>query len=454
MLVHNHAVQYLARDKNNGCPVKFWATPIAAIKPKYVQYLKSIDYRLKVLEDTPRTNSGDKTTHKVTVKGLFSDFNTAKSYVQQTPLDQKIELVMDKELCRLYGDSSREIAKNIDVATTTNIEALANLAIMELQFMIGCTVDWRKSNGNGGKAASASESQILAGGSADDDADDSEPEGEDESLEGGHYSHDEDYEFDFSRIDCADLLNDTVTRWETLDYEDTENFVGHRESLAMATLFCLSEELGAKYPKLKSQVHAGWMHAFKRPITMDQLLDPPSEFNFKWTEEEEDWFDVTKQTLVDQMSQEQREGMGITPEHLQRLTVENISATQQPPVSPNPNIFQTFSSASVLQLCLCRLAADVISLPQGIVAAKAAKTTRRGSASAARADIDARPQRTVPPSPPPPNPSRSMLCVCAPAHTRTHARPSDSESSACALVTANKCSQLRLFAPSSRHHCK
>ncbi len=93
------------------------------------------------MEDTLRTNFGDKITHKVKVKGLISDHSMAKSYLQQTQLDQKIELVMDKEMCGLYGASNREIAKNIDVMIKTRIETLGTLTVMELQFMLGCTVD-------------------------------------------------------------------------------------------------------------------------------------------------------------------------------------------------------------------------------------------------------------------------------------------------------------------------
>ncbi len=42
---------------------------------------------------------------------------------------------MNKQLCKLYGESSRDFANNVDAHTKQNIELLANLAVMELQFM-------------------------------------------------------------------------------------------------------------------------------------------------------------------------------------------------------------------------------------------------------------------------------------------------------------------------------
>jgi hypothetical protein len=43
---------------------------------------------------------------------------------------------MDKQLCKLYSESSRKFAQNTDVNTEQKIELLANLAVMELQFTI------------------------------------------------------------------------------------------------------------------------------------------------------------------------------------------------------------------------------------------------------------------------------------------------------------------------------
>ena len=98
---------------------------------------------------------------------------------------------------------------------------------------------------------------------------------------------DDDQAVDFEKIDVDSLLDERV--FENLDYPDHENFLARRESLAMATLFFLSADLGHKFPKLKDQVYAGWHAKFKKPISMDQLLDPPSEIldACKFTEDED-----------------------------------------------------------------------------------------------------------------------------------------------------------------------
>jgi hypothetical protein len=108
-------------------------------------------------------------------------------------------------------------------------------------------------------------------------------------------------------IDSTDVLS--AIEWEKLDYSDATTFVSRRECLPLAILFFLCEELGDKLPALKGQVHAGWLQAFKEPITMDKLLDPPAEIDFEYTDDEEDWLLCTMQHFVHGMSQETREGL-------------------------------------------------------------------------------------------------------------------------------------------------
>ncbi len=74
---------------------------------------------------------------------------------------------MDKQLCKLYGESSRDFSRNIDPHAKQNIELLANLAVMELQFMHGCALDWRASSG--GAAVSTCSRILNAGENGDDD---------------------------------------------------------------------------------------------------------------------------------------------------------------------------------------------------------------------------------------------------------------------------------------------
>ncbi len=79
------------------------------------------------------------------------------------------------------------------------------------------------------------------------------------------------------------------TDWADMDYPDHTAFVMHRESYALAIFLFLDEELGIKFPKLNGQIHAGWQHTFKTPVTMDQLMDLAGGIDTMFTEEEV-WF--------------------------------------------------------------------------------------------------------------------------------------------------------------------
>ena len=335
VLVHNYAIAYLAHKKfhPDAGAKPFWDHPsvIVAIKPKYVEYLKAIPYRFKILEETPRNNFKD-TIVKTVQEGLFKDFDTKLHFLRQPKAaKQDILLAMDKDLCELYRDMSQEALINIDKSAEDNIQHLATLAIMELQFMRGCGIEWGASGGGGQEV-----SQTLQDGNAGDD--DDGDNGGDISVNAGSET-DDDQAVDFEKIDVDSLLDERV--FDSLDYPDHENFLARRESLAMATLFFLSADLGHKFPKLKDQVYAGWHAKFKKPISMDQLLDPPSEIldACKFTNNEEDWLQCTSQTLVMAMTLETREECGINQRHLDKLGIH----------PPSPSAVSTNYSPS-----LCR----------------------------------------------------------------------------------------------------
>ena len=254
---------------------------------------------------------------------------------------------MDELECRAYGECSRAFAKDIDDSSEKNINALAALAVMELRFMHGCTVDWSRRDGEGGTAAGAasSSSQVLTSGSQHDDGEGSNDEGDGSN----HESRDAE-EFDFTKIDCNQIL--TTVDWSVLDYADATEFVTCRECLALATVFFLCEELGDKFPELRDQVHAGWMHAIKEPISLDLLLEPPDEIQVKYNDEEEEWQCEAMQLFVAEMTEVKREELGITHEHLEMLNIDPPRA-----VSPNP-------CHDALPSAVTIYAADGSSLPQ------------------------------------------------------------------------------------------
>ncbi len=75
----DYAIAYLAHKKFPPAAgaISFWTSPtvIAAIKPKYVEYLQVIAYRLKILKETPRNKFKD-TISKTVQEGLFKDLDT------------------------------------------------------------------------------------------------------------------------------------------------------------------------------------------------------------------------------------------------------------------------------------------------------------------------------------------------------------------------------------------
>ena len=129
------------------------------MRPKYVQYLQAIDHRLKILEETPRNNFND-TIVKTVQEGLYKDFDTRKHFFRQLkPVKQDILLAMDEALCEQYGEMSKEALINIDKSDEANIELLAALAVMELQFMRGCGIAWGASGGGGQDSGSFPDSE-------------------------------------------------------------------------------------------------------------------------------------------------------------------------------------------------------------------------------------------------------------------------------------------------------
>jgi hypothetical protein len=280
---------------------------------------------LKVLKETPRTEAhrGDNT---FVTKELFSDYQTKLKYQEQLQSDIPIELAMDEDMCKVYGDCSKEIQRKLDVHDKSNMEALVSLAAMELQFMHGSDVEWKRPADAGNSA-----SQALSPGAEGDDADAAESSGE----KSGGSEDGEDGIFEFTRIDLLDVYKDT--NWAGLQYPDPTAFVACRESYALAILFFFNEELGIKFSKLSGQIHAGWKHKFKTHITMEQLIDRPDGIDTMFTEDEENWFTETMKYFISFMNTDKLEDMGITSEHLKRLDLPEPSpAAQQVGLIPHP----------------------------------------------------------------------------------------------------------------------
>lgn len=303
--IHNYALKLLAERKFKDA---FWgfAPVLGAIKPKFEAYLEGIEYRLKLLESTPRKRATDgKST--VLVKGFFKEYIPNKTYQKQTATEIPVDLLMDDGMCQLYGNLINEVAQNMkspDPAhNEENLQALVTLAVMELQFMHGCNVDWKAQRGSAGLSS----------------AEDEDNAGEDESAENEVENTEDTEDLDFASIDSTDVLSEGV--WNDLDYPNPDKFVKCRESYAMAILFFLSDELSCKYPVLSGQVHAGWKSAFGRPVSLDQLIERPDKISTMFTEDEEEWFTATIQHFVSNKTAEQLADLGITDAQLEQLGI-------------------------------------------------------------------------------------------------------------------------------------
>lgn len=49
-------------------------------------------------------------------------------------------------------------------------------------------------------------------------------------------------------------------------------------------MFHLNADLAAKFPILNGQINTGWQTHFKRPIHVDQILQPPTLSELGWEE--------------------------------------------------------------------------------------------------------------------------------------------------------------------------
>jgi hypothetical protein len=241
------------------------------------------------------------------VKGFFKEYIPAKTYQKQTATGITIDLLMDEGMCGLYEDLSKDVAKNMQAPDPAhiqeNLQSLVTLAVMELQFMHGCNVDWNAKEERGGAGL--------------EDGEEDENEGH-----GGHVSEnaaEDTEELDFASIDFTDVLSDDV--WKDLDYPDSDKFVTCKESFALAILFFLSDELGFKYPVLSGQVHAGWKSAFGKPISLDQLIYRPDKISTMFSEGEEEWFTATIEHFVSNKTAEQLADLGITDAQLEQLQI-------------------------------------------------------------------------------------------------------------------------------------
>ena len=208
---------------------------LGAIRPKFEKYLKGINYCSKLLKEALREEA-ERGNNNISCKGLFFEyiFRVGKSYQQQAAKKITIELAMDEQMCELNTATSKTFAKYKDISGKDKMENLANMCVMELQFMHGCDVDWKQPDGAAGGAPPAS--QILQpANNGDDDNEKSGLAGEGGTDGEEGTDNDDDEPLDFASIDPADIL--TSVPWERMEYPDHTKFLEKKESVAIAMLF-------------------------------------------------------------------------------------------------------------------------------------------------------------------------------------------------------------------------
>jgi hypothetical protein len=119
---HNYALKYLAEGKFGA---EFWKSSpgVTVIKQKYLEYLKGIDHRLKVLQETPRKEQ-ERGDYFIVTKDLIQVYQLSKTFKEQSCPETTIELAMDEGMGGLYENSSREFQQEIDVHTSCTLGSL------------------------------------------------------------------------------------------------------------------------------------------------------------------------------------------------------------------------------------------------------------------------------------------------------------------------------------------
>ena len=79
---HNYALKYLAEGKFGA---EFWKSSpgVTVIKQKYSEYLKGIDHRLKVLQETPRKEQ-ERGDNFIVTKDLIQVYQLSKTFKEQS----------------------------------------------------------------------------------------------------------------------------------------------------------------------------------------------------------------------------------------------------------------------------------------------------------------------------------------------------------------------------------
>lgn len=334
--LHNIGQKYLA-DKGDKTKSDFWNyhAVTRSCKGKVETYLKEYKYRLSILQENPRAAADQEQE----VVGLFINYDAGASFTNQEPAPVNMKLAFTEAHVSAYDSKSAQVVTSLADKLTGDklVKQFVAFCACELKFLYGCSVPWDKLPVAGQSEASdqasdpasvpasrspspkpkltqapspKTKAQALSSGGEEGGNSDTDAYGSGDDRGG-------DRNVQFTMFDPENIYD---IDWTAFKYPVAGHFVPRfKEAHAVAAMFHLNAELAAKFPVLNGQINTGWQAYYKKPIHVDQILQPPSIGELGWEDDEVEWLEQTVRYYVEPMTREQRSELGITPEQARRI---------------------------------------------------------------------------------------------------------------------------------------
>ena len=334
--LHNIGQKYLA-DKGDKTKSDFWTyhAVTRSCKGKVETYLKEYKYRLSILQENPRAAADQEQE----VVGLFINYDAGASFTNQEPAPVNMKLAFTEAHVSAYDSKSAQVVTSLADKLTGDklVKQFVAFCACELKFLYGCSVPWDKLPVAGQSEASdqasdpasvpasrspspkpkltqapspKTKAQALSSGGEEGGNSDTDAYGSGDDRGG-------DRNVQFTMFDPENIYD---IDWTAFKYPVAGHFVPRfKEAHAVAAMFHLNAELAAKFPVLNGQINTGWQAYYKKPIHVDQILQPPSIGELGWEDDEVEWLEQTVRYYVEPMTREQRSELGITPEQARRI---------------------------------------------------------------------------------------------------------------------------------------
>jgi hypothetical protein len=251
--------------------------------------------------------------------GLFMNYDARKTFQNQEKKTVNMSLEFTPEHEKSYKELSTSVAVALpEIKGKDLVSNFVRLCAVELKFLHSCTAcptppgspEIQASQDAGALSSCKAEGESDGNSThADDCEDDAYGEGDDRGGDRAVHFREQ-----------FDPENPLKIDWSGFKYPVPKHIVPRfREAHAIAAMFHLNDELAAKFPVLNCQINAGWQAHYKRPVHMNDILQPPSTGENSYEEEEIEWLQKTERYYVSQMSEEQQEEKGITAAQARRI---------------------------------------------------------------------------------------------------------------------------------------